>query len=366
MSVKRFKFVSPGIFINEIDNSQLPRPPSAIGPTVIGRLQKGPGLIPLTVQSMTQFVEVFGNPVPGGEGGDVWRDGNKTAPTYAAYAAQAYLQNSGPVNVVRLLGVEDSKASAGAEAGWQVSTSDNIAANNPKPAENASVYGLYMVSQNGVDRRQAVVGSNGHTVGRTTLSASLAAVWYFEKGAIELSGAVPHGIGNNPCTRAGNLSGSLTGSYALVKSTDATKMEFAANLFDGSSTGKRVMFNFDPDSDKYIRKVFNTNPTLTNSTITQGDGVKNYWLGETFDRFVRDNHGLSGDDNILHKGALTADGTLAGMVVPLHKQANPGARLVPNQNSRTDWFISQDINVTRADGEFDATKMQKLFKFHGI
>ena len=123
MSVKRFKFVSPGVFLNEIDNSQLPRPPAAVGPTVIGRLEKGPGLIPLTVDSMTQFVEVFGNPMPGGQGGDVWRDGNRTAPTYAAYAAQAFLQNSGPVNVVRLLGVEDPAAATAGAAGWKLDQS---------------------------------------------------------------------------------------------------------------------------------------------------------------------------------------------------------------------------------------------------
>ena len=40
MSVKRFKFVSPGVFINEIDNSQLPRDREPVGPCVVGRLQK--------------------------------------------------------------------------------------------------------------------------------------------------------------------------------------------------------------------------------------------------------------------------------------------------------------------------------------
>ena len=42
MSVKSFKFVSPGVFINEIDNSFIPRQPDAIGPLVIGRSTRGP------------------------------------------------------------------------------------------------------------------------------------------------------------------------------------------------------------------------------------------------------------------------------------------------------------------------------------
>jgi hypothetical protein len=40
MSVKNFKFVSPGVFINEIDNSFRPRSPEAIGPVVVGRARR--------------------------------------------------------------------------------------------------------------------------------------------------------------------------------------------------------------------------------------------------------------------------------------------------------------------------------------
>jgi hypothetical protein len=36
MSSRKFKFVSPGIFLNEIDNSQLPKISDAIGPVIIG------------------------------------------------------------------------------------------------------------------------------------------------------------------------------------------------------------------------------------------------------------------------------------------------------------------------------------------
>ncbi len=53
-------------------------------------------------------------------GGDVWRDGNYTAPTYAAYAAQAYLRNSNALTVVRLLGGQSSQvADGGAGASWR-------------------------------------------------------------------------------------------------------------------------------------------------------------------------------------------------------------------------------------------------------
>jgi hypothetical protein len=66
MSIKQYRFVSPGIFINEIDNSQLPEAPSGIGPLVIGRAERGPSMRPVELQSFSEQVEIFGNPVPGG------------------------------------------------------------------------------------------------------------------------------------------------------------------------------------------------------------------------------------------------------------------------------------------------------------
>ena len=104
MSVRKFKFVSPGIFINEIDNSQVPKVSDAIGPVVIGRSQKGPGLQPVKIESFSEFIDVFGAPLPGGQGGDIWRKGSLTAPTYGVYAAQAWLKNNTPLTFVRLTG----------------------------------------------------------------------------------------------------------------------------------------------------------------------------------------------------------------------------------------------------------------------
>ena len=86
---KRFKFVSPGILINEIDNSFQPREHDKLGPVIIGRTERGPGMRPTLIQSQAEFIEAFGNPIPGKEGGDVWREGNHLGPTYASYAAMA-------------------------------------------------------------------------------------------------------------------------------------------------------------------------------------------------------------------------------------------------------------------------------------
>ena len=87
MAERKFRFVSPGIFINEVDNSQLPNDLPDVGPIIVGRAERGPAMRPVRVGSPSEFVEYFGNPLPGGRGDDVWRDGNYVGPTYGAYAA---------------------------------------------------------------------------------------------------------------------------------------------------------------------------------------------------------------------------------------------------------------------------------------
>ena len=153
MSVKKFRFVSPGIFINEIDNSQLPGAAEGIGPVVIGRAERGPGMRPITVGSFSEFVEMFGNPIPGGEGGDIWRDGNRTAPTYAAYAAQAWLRNAAPLTFIRLLGHEHDDATNEGKAGWSLSE-----------AGSGGALGLFLGSQDVGDGARAAATGLGLTL----------------------------------------------------------------------------------------------------------------------------------------------------------------------------------------------------------
>ena len=165
MSVKQFKFVSPGVFINEIDNSALTNVSDAIGPTIIGRLERGPSMRPVQVQSYSEFINIFGEAIPGGDGKDVWRNGNYTAPTYAAYAAQAYLRNSAPVNIVRLLGDESPDATSAGKAGWKTANANY----NGNGKDNGGAYGLYLFPSGTTQQ---------HGTG------SLAAVWYFDTGHI--------------------------------------------------------------------------------------------------------------------------------------------------------------------------------------
>ena len=147
MAERSFRFASPGVFIDEIDQSQIPRIPEAVGPTIIGRTEKGPGLIPVRVESFSDFVETFGEPLPGvGGTDDVWRKVNHSAPNYDAYAAQAYLAAGvGPINMVRLVGAQDSAASATGKAGWDTTkdTANSV-------AQGGGAYGLWTFASSSV------------------------------------------------------------------------------------------------------------------------------------------------------------------------------------------------------------------------
>tara|TARA_R110002110_G_scaffold39599_3_gene127570 strand:+ start:30119 stop:32932 length:2814 start_codon:yes stop_codon:yes gene_type:complete len=321
MSAKKFKFVSPGVFVDEIDNSQLPETPEGVGPVIIGRTARGPAMVPVQVNSFSDFVETFGNPVFGGGVPDAWRAGpNSTAPTYASYAAQAYLRNQSPITVVKLAGIEDANPTANGGAGW-VTNSEPM---DSDPA-NGGAYGLFLVES----------GSSLTALG----TGSLAAIFYCSEGVVELTGTLADGV-----TAA-------TGTAGLFLS-DGTPHQYTAQVRDTSGVTDKVVFNFNENSKLYIRNVFNTNPTLVNTFA--GDNEKKYFLGETFDRNITDK--------------LANDTPSFGVILGL-KTAEFTETIQQNQQSMvlsdasTGWFFSQDLGDQSL---FNALTKQKLFKLETL
>ena len=323
MAASRFRFVSPGIYIKEIDKSVIPAAEVGIGPIIIGRAEHGPSMRPVQVASYEDFVQVFGSPIPGNIGGDVWRNGNYTAPTYAAYAAQAYLNAEvGPVTFFRITGKNASNATTAGKAGWQTT----IATASATIPSNGGAYGLF------------VIGSGSST---SHLTGTLAAVWYVDNGgAVVLSGS----------SRATGTQ--TTGSAILISST-GDNAEFTAII--KNSAGSPIMtssFNFNQDSDLYIRKVFNTNPIFTNSIVTTTTNLENYWLGESFERSI--------EETIGSVASLTA-GNQFGVIVALQSgSSNKGNMRMESQAAETGWFISQDLSTDNAS--YNPLNMAKLFK----
>jgi hypothetical protein len=315
MSVKKFKFVSPGIFLNEVDNSQLPAVQADIGPIVIGRTSHGPAMRPITVQSPSEFVQVFGNPIPGGaSSGDIWRTGNQVGPTYAAYAAMAYLKAGvGPVTMFRVLGEENPAATDDGKAGWSLG-----GAESSTPSSNSIAYGLFL----------APSGS-----GATPHTGTLAAVIYATGSGIVLQ----------------NRQGIEPASYASLQESYGPSGEFGLVVAD--SDEKILFFNFDPDSDKFIRNVLNTNPQLTNGDFVNPLNLKQkenkYWLGETFER------------DLERKGIL--DGDTWGILLPMfsgsiyhddHRESF--------QYAKTGYFFGQMLSSQ--SGSYDIADMPRLFR----
>ena len=319
MSVKKFKFVSPGIFINEIDNSFIPRTPENMGPVIVGRTRTGPAMKPVKVHSFSEFVQTFGNPVAGGKGGDVWRDGNNVGPTYAAYAAQAYLNSGvGPVTMLRLLGDQHDSYSTGGKAGWTTQNALGATA-------TGGAYGLFVFNS-----QSAVPGDGKVSTG------SLAAVWYMNDAKIVLSGTM----------RGGNT---LASGTALMINDLGANLTFRAKITSGSTTIKETTFNFDRESDIYIRKVFNTNPQAVNSTHTET--TTPYWLGQTFDQNL---------DRVY--GAAQSSGSYYAMIAGVASGSHGYHNMQMGfQNSKTGFFVAQDTSTDTAN--FKPKSMQNLFRF---
>ena len=237
MSVKSFKFVSPGVFINEIDNSFVPRSADEIGPVVVGRATRGLAMQPIKVQSYSEFVEVFGDTVPGGGGGDVSRDGNYQSPMYGTYAAKAFLaSNVAPLTYIRLLGEQSTDATADGSAGWETVHDASTALDT-----NGGAYGLFLFTSSSFS-----TGSGGIGTG------SLAATWYVNKSAsIQLSG-----------TLAGSGSGEAAQGVGKVFEIGTDGLITAVVTSSVGSWNKKIKFGFDDSADTFVRKVFNTNPQL--------------------------------------------------------------------------------------------------------
>ena len=326
---KKFDFLSPGVQLNEIDESALPAVTDAEGPVIIGRTLRGPAMVPTKVRSLEDFVSVFGPPVPGGGGleSDVWRNPGLSAPTYASYAAQAWLaSNNSPVTMVRVLGDQADGASAGGIAGWATTSNNNSAL-----ASNGGAYGLFLIDS----------GSASDMIRNVT--GSLAAIFYVDSGALMLKG-VNAGSNNE-----------VSGAAKLIKS-NASNAGFQIEVRGADNTvHDTVNFDFSRNRDKYIRNAFNTNPTLTHASLSGLTTPKTYWLGENIERSLGN-----------HIVETAAAGAVYGILLGLHSGSvttGPHYHKEGMKKSRTGWFISQDFGPAAS---YSAENAQKLFYLEAL
>lgn len=346
MAARKFKFISPGVYINEVDESVINPVPPILGPMVVGRTRTGPAMRPVRVENYQQFVDVFGHPVGSPEGSDIWRENIPVGPTYAAYAAKAWLNAEvSPVNVIRLLGEDhESSVSNATKAGWKTNGGTNVTAAGNMGDLGGGAYGLWVFDSGSTTDTAAI---RGGTAGLFA-TGSLAAIWYLNKGSVMvLSGTNRCGVVNQ------------TGTAVLLKN-DETGPVFRTILknYTGAATevDSRVFeFDFTTTGGRYIRDVFNTNPVMTNADVVKtGDVTENkndYWLGESFDREIQDK-AISGNSWGMILPVLS--GTAAANVNWDNRQNN-------FINPKTGWFFSQDFG---ANANFSGAETStKLFRF---
>ena len=468
MGAYKFKFISPGVFTEEIDESNIPALPERMGPLVIGRFEKGQSNRPVRVNSFREFVSIFGNPSAGSVAGDVWRSGEATAPTYAAYAVQAWLRNNSPCTVYRVLGEQADNATAGsatALAGWNTDQSLGKAL-----ATAGGAYGLFIIpnpdsfeastdpagsitittsnapdtgneltlvaangdslvftvtntndadgtaspptfgrggSLDGLNHLKTsieasslsdnfTVGSVGGEAGARTLTitqvtkgvsgnttvtsncanwningagaatstafaggagpavtGSLAAVWYVQDGAVILTGTARDGRAQE-------------GTGIFIKGDSGSKFTVKVVKDAMSTVQKQATFNFDRDSDLFIRKVFNADPTKTNDAIVPtSQTTQSYWLGETFEsNFVN-----AENSKLAVTGTLIEDNQdVLGVILGLEGSGNLtwANHQQASRAAQTGWFISQDTRGTTTSGFDPTSHTEKLFKFHAL
>lgn len=182
-----------------------------------------------------------------------------------------------------------------------------------------------------------------------------AATFYLNEGALSLDGD--------------NLAGAAAAGCATFIQQAGSNFEFNLRLhsssYSVSTYTKKIKFNFDDRSSYYIRRVFNTNPTLTNDSITAIDNRTNYWLGESF-------------RGALYKDLPASVSGYAGCLLKLENSVGVGADHLHGMTyAKTGWVFAQDLSsdghgsysgtpgaLVSTPGVYDADNMPKLFRFH--
>ena len=229
------KIISPGVFTKEIDQSFLPAGVQAIGAAVIGPTSKGPAMIPTTVSSYSEFVNIFGGKFESGSGA--------AAASYkylTNYSAQEYLKYADTLTVVRVLDGAFSPASA------SIYTASSCV-DDPTGNEGARVFDLVTLSD-GADQNSAPTSSVG------------------------LPSTAPYGSNNIL------VSGSANNIRYEINNVNNAKGTFQLLIRrgDDSDNRKKIVEQYnnltlDPNTSNYIEKVIGTANATFNANGSTGD-----------------------------------------------------------------------------------------------
>lgn len=294
----KFDFLSPGIELREIDQSAVAAVPENDGLLLIGRAKKGPAMKPIKITSLSDFQAIFGTPMDGVKRGDPWREGNTGGGGWAAYAAEAYLAAEvGPVKFIRLAGVEENTG----DAGWSIDQNTYASPFAGTKDDVAGAIGIFVAEDNG--------GTTGDGV--------LAGILYTSGSVLVLNGE----------TQATTTPGKKTAT-AFVPSNGSWSAELQSTT---SNDNYAFSFNFDPNSQNFIRNVLTTDAVgfdpATPAAAWNGHHV---FLGESFEHNV----GRLSGNLIAWTAGISIDNTSKHFTD--HKSPLAGAK--------SGWFIGSEAS----------------------
>jgi hypothetical protein len=259
---------------------------------------------------------------------------------YGTYAAQAWLKNGQALTYVRVLG-DQSDSTIGTDT-YTDSAKAGYTFTAPAQGSTKGAYGLFVMPS-----------------GAAPVTGALAAVWYMG----DSSNAVPVLAGTTPGVGA-TINGN---TCAFVSTTNGTFKLYFSGSVPANAVGP-YSFSLDKTKPNFIRKVFNTDPTLLKKATTFGG--QNYFLGETFEDIFTNNTKPSG---------WTSTTNYYGVILPLTDGTrNFANRKYAYQPAKSGWIISQDTSqdtgsfaVTGSNGLvassfFTSGRVKKLFRFVGL
>jgi phage tail sheath protein FI len=133
------QILSPGVFLNENDQSQVTQLPAVVGAAIIGPTAKGPVEIPTLVTTYSQFTQIFGGAVT---------SGSNTYGYFTNIAAYNYFNNGGTSLLV-----------ARVVTGSYTSATANVSASSAAASQPAFV--LETLSEGIIMNSEGPTGSNG-------------------------------------------------------------------------------------------------------------------------------------------------------------------------------------------------------------
>ncbi len=427
MPANSFRFVSPGVRTNEIDQTELPQVPGANGPLCIGRARKGPFMKPVTVSSKEELFEIFGTPISGvSGGGDVWRMGDVLAPTYGVYAALAHLQNGDKCTFVRLGGDEHpSRTDGSGEAGWNTDVSHYTHAGTT----DGGAYALFVTSASSlVDTTREILDDSGD-LSDETWSGTRAAGVYSVSVRIKTAAnpdVIEYSVNGGAWTEIGAISGAaqavgatglsikfdaITGHVAgdvWVKHATMNPLVHAATFYvnegamaldgtdmaGGAAAGTATLIkSIGPDFAFDVR-LFDRNNALDN--VATYDQKLRFNFNDSSVKYVRKvfntnpaatNNAITAASDLksmwvgeTYRSALyeklgnPVAGAAFGVLLKIQDDTSYGCdHLFPMSFSRSGWVFAQDMSIdgpgdyndgSPVPGTYDPTNMQKLFRFH--